>query len=116
MLRLFFLNPNYDNMKSLFLICLSLAIFSYSHSQKIKKDEVDKFTKQRRIETSISYVRQSLGCVLGFSYRSVDSTCFINVHGSGCATGVIGKDDKFILLLKDSSVIEITSTGVQDYE
>jgi len=99
-------------MKPLLLFLL-LPVFSFS--QKIKVNEIDKFTKQKRIETTVSFARQGLNCGIGFSFRSVDSTYFINVIGYGCAVGVVGKDETFIFLLSDSSTVTVLSKGIQSY-
>src|SRR5258705_13426983 len=100
-------------MKPFFLLLL-LPIFSYS--QKIRVNEIDKFTKQRRIETTVAVAKMAIGCNVGFYYRSVDTTLFINVTGSGCAVGVIGTDDPFIFLLDNDSTVTVYSKGIQDYK
>lgn len=97
-------------IRTLLFLCF-LPLISFS--QKIKSNEIDKFTKQKRIETSIETVKQAWGCGLGFWYRSVDTTYFLNIVGYTCGEKVIGSGDEVILLLSDSSTVKAISPKVQ---
>jgi len=102
-------------MKRFAIILLaSLPIFVYS--QKIRQDEIDKFTKQRRVETSYCSLKEGLGCGLYVYLRSVDTTYFLNIGGHGCAVGIIGTNDHAMFLLENDSTVYVHSTGVQSYD
>jgi hypothetical protein len=102
-----------------FLACISILLFSLTpilFSQKIKQDEVDKFTKQRRVETSNSLLKGGLRCGIYTYLRSVDTTYYLNIGGHGCAVGVVGSNDKAIFLLDNDISVSVSPTGVQSYD
>lgn len=102
-------------MKKILLLLITIASFN-SYSQKIKVDETDKFTGQRRIETSsVNLKVAAMGSVLS-SIRGVDTSFFINLSGAGPAAVVIGSNDQAIFLLDDESTVIIYSTDVQGYK
>lgn len=97
------------------LLLLLMAAPSVCFSQTIKEDKFDKFKKVRRIETTIKWAKQAIGCGIGFGLRSVDSTIFITIKGYNCAVGVIGKDEQAIFLLENDSTLTVYSKGFQSY-
>ena len=102
-------------MSQLKFIFVILFIPAISFSQKIKVNEIDKFTKKKRIETSYSYLKMGLFQYLGANIRSADSSIFINIQGSGAGSFVIGTDDPVIFLLDNDSTIKIFPTDIQTY-
>jgi hypothetical protein len=97
------------------LLATIVAISFSATAQKIKKSEVDKFTKQKRIETTDVSLKAGLYESMITHIRSVDSTCFMIFAGTGNEAQVIGDDDKLIMLLDNDSTITALSTGIQDY-
>lgn len=85
-------------------------------SQKIKESEVDKFTKQRRIQTSSQLLYNGIFDNVGVCYRSVSETCFLTLTGVNWSVGVIGEGDELIFLLDNDSTVTAKSTGIQSYE
>lgn len=102
-------------MKIILLVVVTL-IYSTTFSQKITQDEIDKFTKQRRIETSSEKFKNHIGGAVGAYIRSVDSTCFIVLKGFGSYADVIGTDDRLIFLLDNDETVSAYSTTIQSYE
>jgi hypothetical protein len=104
------------------LITLLLVIIAIPClSQKIKKNEIDKFTKKRKIETSSVTIYGSDMAIrpnkVSCYFRSVDSTYFLGLDGFNTAAGVVGNFDKlYILLSNDSTIILNAKGGLQSYE
>jgi hypothetical protein len=94
------------------LFVLPLATFA----QRIEVNEVDKFTKERRVQTSYANLKIGMQAGLAASFRSVGSSYFMNIAGYGLGAGVIGSDEKAILLLDNEATVTVYSTGVQGYE
>lgn len=101
-------------MKKLLLVLISLPVMAFS--QKIKKSEVDKFTKQKRIETSSELIRSGFTDVVAVSLRAVDTTCFINLLVTNWSIGVIGSDSPIMFLLDNGETVTAMSTGIQSYK
>lgn len=102
-------------MKRTSLLMTFPFLFTICFAQKIVKNETDKFTKFKVIETNTNWVKRGLGCGLGFSYRASDTVLFISATGYSCAVGGIGINDKIIFLLDDGSTISAISKGIQTY-
>lgn len=100
-------------MRLFFISLLLLPLFSIG--QKIKEVEIDKFTQERRVKTSEQFVKEGMFDRVGFWYRSVGKTYFINQEASGWGVGVVGDGEKLIFLLDDNQTISVLSTGIQDY-
>jgi hypothetical protein len=98
-------------MKFIFLL-LFFPLFSYS--QKLKVNEIDKFTKQKRVETERTWLKRASDGV-SVSFRSVDDSYYLKLYGYGRGTGIVDEEDKLIFLLDDESSIIIYPTGLQDY-
>jgi hypothetical protein len=98
----------------LFLLLLLFPAIAFS--QKLKVNEIDKFTKQRRLETERVWLKNRSGDGVAVSFRSADTTCFITFYGYGRAAGVIGDGDKMIMLLDNDSTVTVYSTGIQTYD
>jgi hypothetical protein len=101
-------------MKLLTVIILLLS-FSFLSAQEIQVNEIDKFTKQKRIETDHTVINGSVFCYLELKLRSVDTTCFIELRGSGCAVGAVGEQDYLMFLLDNDSTVKVYSKGIQSY-
>jgi hypothetical protein len=100
-------------MKHALMLALLLPLFGYA--QKLKVNEVDKFTKQKRLETSNATLKAKLAEGIGVSFRCVDSSLYVVLAGYGPGTGVVGEDDKAIFLLDDETTVTVYSTGLQSY-
>jgi hypothetical protein len=102
-------------MKMTLIIALTALTLSAS-AQKIKKSEIDKFTKEKRIETSDVILKLGMSQSMGARIRSVGNSYFIIFSGTGPGSGVIGSDDTMLFLLDNDSTITVKSTGIQDYQ
>jgi hypothetical protein len=99
-------------MKQIFTLLLLFPLITFA--QKIKIDEVDKFNKLRRIETSNEWIKADLlGIGIGFSYRAAGESIFLKLTGLNWAVSTIGVNDKLVLLLDDDSVVELQSKELQ---
>ncbi|HVG39979.1 MAG TPA: energy transducer TonB [Chitinophagaceae bacterium] len=101
-------------MKRIFVLILLLPLFS--GAQKIKVNEYDKFIKQRRVESFPLLVKSDQQIKLSVSLRSVGSSIFLQLTGSGIGTNVIGSDDEVIFLLDNDSTVVAKSPRVQTYD
>lgn len=97
------------------ILILSLFLSSSAFAQKLKVNEADKFTKQKRLQTENTTLKNKLNEGLSVSLRSVDSSLYITLYGYGKGIGVIGDGDKAIFLLDDGSTVTSYSTGIQTY-
>jgi hypothetical protein len=79
-------------------------------------NEVDKFTKQKRLETADVTLKAKLMEGLAARIRTVDSTVFVIISGYGSGAAVIGEADKAIFLLDDETTVTGYSTGIQSYD
>lgn len=95
-------------MKRFFLTLSLLFVTFCCFSQKIKEKEVDKFTKQLRLNTDDVRMAE-----FWFRIRTVDTTIFLIMTTDGRGVGVIGDKEEILLLLDDDSVIKAYSTGIQ---
>src|SRR5688572_12493020 len=95
------------------ILLLLLLIPVLGNAQKLEVNEVDKFTKQKRLETNNAKLKAGMSEGVVFKIRTVDSTVFISFQGYGAGAQIIGPDDKVILLLEDQSTVTLTSTGLQ---
>lgn len=102
---------------ALITITVPLLISSVCSAQKIET-KIDKFTNQKRVSTDELLIinTKAKWPHLYISFRSVDSSYFITLHGENIAVGVIGPGDIAWLLLEDGSKATIVSTGLQDYD
>lgn len=102
-------------MKKIFVVLFFTFFCSQSFAQRIKVDEIDKFTKIRKIETSPSWVKRGLHCGVSFYFRSNADYLVITAYGYGCGASVIGKGDELVFLLDNDSSISFKSPSIQDY-
>lgn len=104
-------------MKDRILLIILTLIFTNSlTAQRIKVDEIDKFTKYRRLETSVSWVKRSITCGIGFYFRSNDDYIVLSVKGYTCGANVIGKGDELQFLLDNDETVIVKSVCIQGYE
>ncbi len=101
-------------MKKIVLILLLGP--SIAFCQKIKVNEIDKFIKQRRIETEPSVLKNGVNIGLSITLKYVGSNYFVLLTGHGTGAGTIGTDDQVIFLLNNDSTVTIQSIGIQSYE
>lgn len=94
---------------------LLMPCLAFAQKAKIKVNEVDKFTNQKRIETNKVFLIEGITWVMRANLRSVDSTYYLNLDGSIPSVGIINETCKLIILLKDSSTISLYSKGLQTY-
>ena len=100
-------------MKS-FLLLLLLPCFMYG--QKLKVNEVDKFTGQKRLETNSVSLKARLSEGIGIYFRAIDSSLFVIIGGFGAGATTIAENDKALFLLEDGTTVTAYSTGLQSYE
>jgi hypothetical protein len=102
-------------MRKLFFLLSLLFCFTISFSQKLKVNETDKFTKQRRLQTDEIKMKVKMFDVVLLYLRAVDQSTYITIWGTGEGADVIGDGDQAIFLLDNDSTVTVYSTGVQDY-
>jgi len=100
-------------MKYLFLI---LFLPFSSMAQKIAVNEIDRFTKQRIIETSPVPLKSSATEELALQLRSEGTEIYIVLSGYGGGASTLGEDDKALLLLSNDSVLAIQPIGIQSFQ
>jgi hypothetical protein len=100
------------------IVIILAFVFSVlaASSQKLKVNEYDKFTKQKRLQTELVALKGKLSEGISIYLRTVDSSFFVYLEGYGSGVGVIGLDEKVIFLLDDQSTVTIYSIGIQSYE
>lgn len=82
-------------------------------SQRIVKNEIDPFNKERRIETNYVYLKMGMVQFVSTKYRSVGDACYMLFKGGYWGAGVIGEGDSFIFLLDNDSTVTIQPTDIQ---
>ena len=105
---------NGGNMKRLFFLLLLMPLFS--SAQKIRINEVDKFIKQKRIETFPLTLLSSSNIKLAVTLSSVGSAVYIQLSGSGLGANRIEAHDKVIFLFENDSTVTVMSKGYQNFE
>ncbi len=98
------------SMKYLFL---GLLLPFGSIAQQIAVNEVDRFTKQRIIETSVIPLKSTSTEELALQLRSEGKKIYVVLRGHGRRATTIGTDDKALFLLANDSVLIVHSTGIQ---
>ncbi len=83
-----------------------------SFAQQVTVNEIDKFTKQRVIQTSIVQVKFSSTDGLAFQLRSEGTKIYLTLTGYGWGTGAIGINDRVLLLLANDSVLTIQPSDI----
>lgn len=101
-------------MRILFLLSIILSPTLFN-GQSFIQNEVDKFTKQKRLKTSEERLYAKGSKSLHVYLRSVDSIYFITVTGIGPGADVIGESDEMIFLLSNDETVTVYPTGVQSY-
>lgn len=97
------------------MIIAGLLFCSITYSQSIIKNEVDQFTKQKRVETDDVVLVLTDESRLAVSLRSVGESYFITFIGYGHGPEVIGESGEAMILLENDSGITVKSTGPQTY-
>ncbi len=75
-------------------------------SQSIKSNEVDPFTNERTIETTLVSLKGGLSSGFGVSYIAVNNSYYLNIIGYSSSEFTIGDNDKIWLVLEDGNVIQ----------
>jgi hypothetical protein len=96
----------------LFLIC---ALFA--NSQKLVKNEVDKFTKAQRLQTSNVRLKSGmLFYIRTYTTPENGTNYYITFFGSTPSPDVVGTEDKLTFLLENDSTVNIYPTDIQGTE
>jgi len=98
---------------SKFFLFLFLLLPALASAQDIKLDEVDGFTGQRTIETTIVSLKTAYTSGMGISLAAIGQHYVINIVGYGNGIGAIRKQDVVHLLLDDGLVVTGSSIGDQ---
>ena len=95
-------------------LLLLLFIFPYyCIAQEIKTNEVDGFTKERTIHTSIVSLKAAYTTGMGLSLSSVGNHFLVNIVGYGTGIGAVRKTDFVYFLMDDGLILTATSIGDQ---
>ncbi len=89
-----------------FLIVILFLIPVISFSQAIKSNEVDPFTNERTIETTLVSLKSGMSSGFGVSYIAVNNSYYLNVLGYSSSEFTITENDKIWLVLEDGNVIQ----------
>lgn len=95
-----------------FIVIILLAPLC-SLSQEIKSNEVDGFSGNRIIETSIVSLKSAYTKGLGMYLSSSGDHCLVNVVGYGNGLGLIRKADFVYFLMDDGLILTAQSIGDQ---
>ncbi len=80
-----------------------------SFSQAIKSNEVDPFTNERTIETTLVSLKGGLSSGFGVSYFAVNNSYYLNVLGYSSSDFTITESDKIWLVLEDGNVVHFNN-------
>lgn len=103
-------------MKWLITLAVSIGSFNGAVAQKVVKNEIDAFSKEKRVETNYVKIGSGFTWILQANCRSVADKYFFNLNGKEWGVGTIGENDQLLFLLQNDSTIAITPTGIQSYE
>jgi hypothetical protein len=98
-----------------------ILIPALSFGQKLAVNEIDKFNKAHKLQTSNVRLKNGMLCYIRTFTSSLDikldtTFYYITFFGTLPAPDVIGTDDRLIFLLENDSTITIYSTGIQGSE
>lgn len=93
-------------MNKIILLALTFFLPVVIFSQEIKSNEVDPFTNERTIETTLVSIKQGLSVGFGISYLAVNANYYLNVIGYGNDENSIKKDDRLWFVLNDGNVVQ----------
>lgn len=99
--------------QTLFILFLLFSLFAYA--QAIKTNEVNGFTDERTIETTIVTLKQGFSTGFGISYTAVDNNYFLNFIGYGRGSTMVDSRDQVWMVLEDGSVIKCEHRVDMDY-
>jgi hypothetical protein len=102
--------PNLINFTlKFFFLGMVFLIPILSFSQSIKSNEVDPFTNERTIETTLVSLKGGLSSGFGVSYFAVNNSYYLNVLGYSSSDFTITQDDKIWLVLEDGNVVHFNN-------
>lgn len=100
-------------MKTLLtLAALLAAMLCGAQDCKYTEDEVDEFTKARRVSTE-ARIALNMSVGMFFKYRYVGGEYILQCHWSTTSIDVIGADESLYIKLSNDSIIELRSMSVQ---
>lgn len=79
------------------------------HAQSIKKNEVNGFTDERTIETSIVTLKQGLSTGFGVEFNAVNKIYYLSFIGYGRNNTVVTDDDRLQFIFNNGAVIKFNS-------
>ncbi len=88
------------------LFFLLAAFPSVIFCQEIKSNEVDPFTSERTIETTLVPLKQGFSAGFGITYYAVNTNYYLNLLGYGNDETSIKSDDKLWFVLDDGTVVQ----------
>lgn len=94
-------------MKNVFIIVLSLFIQGLN-AQKIVKNEIDEFTKVRKVETSWEVMHRTMGCGCHafFMFNKSNDVIYFNFKYAERNTPLISEGNYFMLKLSNDSIVK----------
>jgi hypothetical protein len=101
-------------MKKLLFIITILPLFCISQKlpKLIASAEIDKFENKMRIQSEPIRVKSALGRWAEISFRSFDTSLFLNLAGN-IGVGAVGTKDSLIFLFTDKTRFSIAPTDMQ---
>ena len=86
------------------------------NAQKIKVNELDKFIKQKRIETFPLMILSAAKNKMAVTLSSVGPVLYLQLSGAGIGANRIDENDKVIFLFSNDSTVTVYSSGYQNFD
>lgn len=101
-------------MKPLIMLCCLMPLFGLC--QKLKINEFDKFTRQRRVEVEPVLLLSAGKANVSMSLAAAGSSLYFWLNGTGWGASTIDAGNEVIFLFSNDSTLAIKSTGLQTCE
>lgn len=101
-------------MKPLIMLCCFMPLFGLC--QKLKINEYDKFTRQRRVEVEPVLLLSAGKANVSLGFASTGSSLYFLLNGTGWGASTIDAGNEVIFLFANDSTLAIKSTGLQTCE
>jgi hypothetical protein len=95
-------------MIKIFLLACLLIPLALS-AQRIKKNEVNGFTDERTIETSIVTLKQGFSTGFGVEFTAVNKIYYLSLIGYGRNNSVVANDDRLQFIFNNGAIVKFNS-------
>lgn len=94
-------------------VWLGLLISFSAGAQTLKLNEIDRFTKERVVQTAPVTLKASATENINLHFSSEANRFYVVLNGYSPTASLVRSDDKALLLLRNDSVVSVQSTGTQ---